>query len=406
MSDELDLFGTAFDADPYATYARLREAGPAHRITARDGLYGWLVTRYDDARALLADPRLSKDPRLAPADWQEAGRGRPLEDRSGLGTHLLTTDPPDHTRLRRLVSSAFTARRVEGLRGRIQEIADSLVDAIEKRDGEVDLVAEFAAPLPVTVICELLGVPGGDRADFRRWTGDVISSDPDAPDARGEALAALYGFITDLIEARRAAGGDDLLGALIAAGDEQDRLTSAELVAMVFLLLLAGHETTVGLIGNGVLALLEHPAQLALLRERPDLLGAAVEEILRYDGPVEIATWRFTTEAVRVGGTEIPAGRPVLVALASADRDPDRFAEPDRLDIGRARPGHLAFGHGLHYCVGAALARVEGEVALGTLLRRLPDLALAVPADRVRRRRSLTMRGPAELPVTIGRRET
>jgi cytochrome P450 len=175
---------------------------------------------------------------------------------------------------------------------------------------------------------------------------------------------------------------------------------------MVFLLLLAGHETTVGLIGNGVLALLEHPGQLALLRERPDLLGAAVEEILRYDGPVEIATWRFTTEAVRVGGTEIPAGRPVLVALASADRDPDRFAEPDRLDIGRARPGHLAFGHGPHYCVGAALARVEGEVALGTLLRRLPDVALAVPADRVRRRRSLTIRGPAELPVTIGRRET
>ncbi len=401
MTDEIELFAPEFEADPYAAYAGLRESLPVCRVTARDGLYGWLVTRHDDARAALADPRLSKDPRLAPADWREAGRGRPLEDRAGLGTHLLTTDPPDHTRLRRLVSAAFTPRRVEGLRGRVQEIADELVAAIEAR-GSADLIEDFAAPLPVTVIGEMLGVPVGDRADFRRWTDDVVSSEPERGAARPAALAGLHGLITGLIDDRRAEPADDLLSALIAAGDEEDALSGTELVAMVFLLLLAGHETTVGLIGNGVLALLAHPDQLALLRERPELTGAAVEEILRYDGPVEMATWRFAIEPVVIAGTTIPAGQPILISLASAGRDPVRYDEPDRLDLTREDTRHLAFGHGVHFCVGAALARLEGEIALATLLRRLPGLALAMPAGDLRRRRSLTMRGPAELPVTFG----
>ncbi len=401
MADEIELFAPEFEADPYAVYARLRDSNPVCRVTARDGLYGWLVTRHDDARAALADARLSKDPRLAPADWQEAGRGRPLEDRTGLGTHLLTTDPPDHTRLRRLVSAAFTARRVEALRGRVQEIAGALADDIVAR-GSADLIADFAAPLPVTVIGEMLGVPEEHRADFRRWTAGVVSSEVEPGTTRPAALAGLHGLITGLIGARRADPGDDLLSALIAAGDEKDALTGAELVAMVFLLLLAGQETTVGLIGNGVLALLTHPDQLALLRGRPDLLGAAVEEILRYDGPVEMATWRFATEPVEIGGRTVPAGQPILLALASAGRDPDRYDAPDRLDVTREDTRHLAFGHGLHYCVGAALARLEGEVALATILDRMPGLRLTTPAEHLRRRRSLTMRGPAELPVTFG----
>jgi cytochrome P450 len=248
----------------------------------------------------------------------------------------------------------------------------------------------------------MLGVPEEDRKDFRRWTNDVVSSETEPGTARPAALAGLHGLITGLIDTRRADPGDDLLSALIAAGDEDDALTGAELVAMVFLLLLAGHETTVGLIGNGVLALLAHPDQLALLRERRDLLGAAVEEILRYDGPVEMATWRFATEPVEIAGTTVPAGQPILLALASAGRDPARYDEPDRLDLTRENARHLAFGHGLHYCVGAALARLEGEVALATILDRLPGLTLTVPAARLRRRRSLTMRGPAELPVTFG----
>src|SRR5215831_2871030 len=259
-----------FGMDPYAAYARLREDEPVRRVTLGSGLYGWLVTRYEDARPVLADPRMSKDPRNAPPDWQEAGRGRPLEDRSGLGTHLLTADPPEHTRLRRLVSTAFTARRVEGLRGRVQQIADALLDAIAPR-GRAELIAEYAFPLPITVICELLGVPAADRDVFRRWTTDVRG------DERPVALRDLRTYLTELAAERRREPADDLVGTLITARDADDQLTETELMSMVSLLLVAGFETTVNLIGNGTLALLRHPDQLALLRERPDLLGSAVE---------------------------------------------------------------------------------------------------------------------------------
>jgi cytochrome P450 len=278
-------------------------------VTVREGLYASVVVGYEDARSLIADPRLSKDPRRAPRDWQEAGRGRPLEDRAGLGTHLLTTDPPEHTRLRRLIASAFSLRRVERLRDRVQRHAHELIDGFEDRP-EVDLITGYAFPLPVTVLCELLGVPSADQHTFSRWTSDILSSRHRSADARPVALRDLHGYVTELIRAKRSSPGDDLTSALVTGHDKDGDLSETELISMLFLLLVTGHETTVNLIGNGVLAFLRHPDQRELLRARPDLLARAVEEVLRYDSPVTMSTWRFTTEPMEIAGTEVPAGDP------------------------------------------------------------------------------------------------
>ncbi|TYB50870.1 cytochrome P450 [Nonomuraea sp. PA05] len=386
-------------SDPYPAYADLRASGALRRVTMRNGLYGRLVTRYDDARAALADPRLSKDPRHAPADWRAAGRGRPLEDRSGLGTHLLTTDPPEHTRLRRVVSGFFTPRRLALLRPGIEASARALAAGL--RSG-ADLVRDFASPLQSGVICDVLGVPPADRGDFQRWTAAVVSSQPDAPDARPAALRELGAYVRGLVEGKRRAPGDDVISAMTAAAEDGDRLGEDELLAMIFLLLVAGYETTVGLVGLGTYTLLRHPEALALLRAQPGLIEPAVEELLRHDSPVELATWRFTLEPVEIGGEWLPAGEPVLVALAAANRDPDRFPRPDVPDLTRQDNGHLSFGHGPHYCLGALLARLVGRAALAEVVR-LPGLAPAVPVERLRWRASLTVRGPLELPVTFGR---
>ncbi|MEV0994256.1 cytochrome P450 [Nonomuraea sp. NPDC050202] len=385
-------------ADPYPAYADLRACGAPRLVTMRSGLYGWLVTRYDDARAALADPRLSKDPRHAPADWQEAGRGRPLEDRSGLGTHLLTTDPPEHTRLRRVVSGFFTPRRLARLRPGIESAAHALAAGLSSG---ADLVGDFASPLQSGVICDVLGVPAADRTDFQRWTAAVVSSEPGEPDARPAALRALGAYVGGLVEAKRRAPGDDVISAMIAAAEDGDRLGGDELLSMIFLLLVAGYETTVGLVGLGTYTLLRHPGALELLRDRPELIESAVEELLRHDSPVELATWRFTLEPVEIGGVVLPAGQPLLVALAAANRDPLRFSDPDLPDLTRQDNAHLSFGHGPHYCLGALLARLVGRAALAEVVR-LPGLALAVPVERLRWRASLTVRGPRELPVTFG----
>jgi cytochrome P450 len=389
--------------DPYPVYARLREGAPVHHVTFRDGLDGWLVTRYDDVRRALTDPHLSKDPRNASAAWQASGRGRPMEDRGVIGPHLLLTDPPDHTRLRRLAAQAFTPRRVAGLRPRIQQLADDLADRLARSaaDRQVDVVGEFAFPLAAGMICELLGIPAGDCDRFRTWTAHIVSSRPGEADRRPEALRRLGRYLAELVERRRVDPAHDLTSALIAARDHDRRLDEGELHAMLFLLLIAGHETTVNLISNSLIALLRRPGQLGLLRERPALLPGAVEELLRFDGPVELAMWRFTTRPLAFGDVVVPAGQPVLPALASAHRDPAAFAHPDSLDLIRQPNPHLAFGHGVHFCLGAALARLEGEVALGTLLGRFPDLRLAVPDRPPPWRRSLMMRGLEELPVHL-----
>ncbi|TQE30938.1 cytochrome P450 [Streptomyces ipomoeae] len=380
-------------ADPYAVYARLREAGPVHRITGTDGLPAWLVTRYDDVRQAIADPRLSLDKRNA-----KPGGYHGLALPPALDANLLNMDPPDHTRIRRLVTKAFTPRRVELLREPIRKTADALLDAIAPL-GRADLISSYAAPLPITVICDLLGVTPGDRQDFRSWTDALVAPDPARPQKAKEAVRAMLGFFTGLLAAKRAAPADDLLSALIAVRDDEDRLSEDELMSLAFLILFAGYENTVHLIGNATLAMLSHPDQLAALRADPGRLGPAVEELARYDGPAPLAIRRFPTEDIRLGGVTVPAGETVLLSLAAAHRDPRRFAEPDRLDIDRDATGHLALGHGIHYCLGAPLARMETEIALTALLDRFPRLALDVLASELRWRPSMRARGLLTLPV-------
>jgi cytochrome P450 len=318
---------------------------------------------------------------------------------------MLAVDPPDHTRLRRLVSSAFTARRIEALRPRIEQIATELLDAVEGRP-EVDLIDAFAFPLPIQVICELLGVPAEDRDDFREWSNAVVAGSQAGPKL-APAIQAMVEYIRALLDERRRSPGDDLLSGLIQVRDAQDRLTEEELSSMVFLLLVAGHETTVNLIGNGTYLLLRDRADgggtaWEELRADRSLLPSAIEEFLRYEGPVETATFRIATEDVELGGVTIPAGDPVVVSLLSANRDADQFPDADLLRLDRVQsPSHLAFGHGIHYCLGAPLARLEAQIAFTALLDRHPGLRLAVPAEELRWRPGLLLRGLEELPVLL-----
>jgi cytochrome P450 len=390
----------AFFADPHALYTTLREVRPVTRARTPLGLSVWLVTRYDDARAALADPRLSKDStRFATVlERQEVPPERRVVFAQELAQHMLSSDPPDHTRLRRLVNRAFTMRAIAGMRPRIEQIAAGLADDMAAGPAEVDLLDTFAFPLPMSVICELLGVPGADRTPFRSWSNTLLSDGP--PAERTAAALAMAEYLAGLVADKRAHPGEDMLSAIVAAAEDADRLSADEVVAMAFLLLVAGHETTVNLIGNGVLALLRHPDRLAELRADPDLTPRAVEEFLRFDGPVDLATFRHTIEPVEIGGTAIPAGEVVLVALASANRDADHFPDADELDL-RRDPGHLAFGFGIHHCLGAPLARLEGEVAFRTLLARFPDLALAADPAELGWRSSTLIRGLTRLPVRL-----
>ncbi|MFJ8674025.1 cytochrome P450 [Streptomyces sp. NPDC093589] len=391
--------------DPYAACAALREAGPVHRITGTDGSPAWLVTRYDDVRRALADPRLSLDKRHAtPGGY----RGFALPP--ALDANLLNMDPPDHTRVRRLVVKAFTPGRVEKLRGPVRRTADELLDAMAAA-GRADLITDYAGPLPITVICDLLGIPEADRRDFLAWSDALITPDPGRPHLMKEAIGAMLEFYTGLIAAKRAQPGDDLLSDLIAVRDEPaadageraeggDRLTEDELTSLAFLILFAGYENTVHLIGNSVLTLLDHPERLDRLRRNPAELPAAVEEFLRFDGPSPLSIRRFPTEDLEIGGVRVPAGDSVLLSIASANRDPGRFPDPDVPDPGRNTSGHLAMGHGIHHCLGASLARLEAVTALDALLGRFPDLRLDVPRGALRHRRSLRSRGLISLPVT------
>jgi len=396
-SEELmALEGEAYYQDPAAFFARLRESRAVTPVRMPGYGRPWVVTRYDDVRAVLTDPRMARDIRR----WPGGGRTRPSEA-TGINDHMLHFDPPDHTRLRRLVQKPFSARRPT-LRPRAEAIAAGLLDGLAADgDGVVDLLARYARPLPIAVICELLGAPVADR----EWIRDTVYAyDDHANHDRVERDLAAY--FTELVAAKRADPGDDLVSALVLARDNDvdaaDGLTASELLGTVYLLVMAGFDTTVNLIASGTLALLAHPAELARLRADPSLLPAAVEELLRYASPVNHANDRFTTEDVPVGGVVIPAGEWVIPAIASADRDPARFPGPDRLDLSRDTSGHLAFGHGIHHCLGAPLARMEAEVALGALLARYPGLSLAVPPGELRWRPVSLMNGLESLPVRLG----
>jgi cytochrome P450 len=323
---------------------------------------------------------------------------------TGLGISMLDRDPPDHTRLRNLVSKAFTPRVIEGLRPRVREVVDGLLDRAEDRRA-MDLIEEFAYPIPVVVICEMLGVPVADHERFKGWSLDLargldasLFGDPEIARRSSESQHALRDFFRGLIAERRASPRDDLLSLMIAAEEAGDKLSESELLATCILLLVAGHETTVNLLGNGTLALLRHPAELRALRENPGLIGTAVEELLRYDGPVQ-RTARIPDTEVTVGGVTIPAGDMVMPFIGAADRDPAQFPDPDRLDLARADNRHIAFGWGIHFCLGAPLARLEGQIAISALVQRFPKLALAT--DRPEFRRSLTLRGLTALPVAF-----
>jgi cytochrome P450 len=362
--------------------------GPARKIALPDGSPVWLVTRYREVRAALADPRLSLDKRHA-TGW--AGFTLP----PALDANLLNMDPPQHTRIRSLVSQAFTPRRVEEMRPGVQRLADRLLDAFPE-GGPVDLIAAYAEPLPIGVIGEMFDVPLEDLARLRGWTNDMVTG---SREAAGAAIGAIHHFLAQLVAHRRAAPGTDLLSAMIAARDEGDRLSEDELTSLAFLVLFAGYENTVSLVGNAALALLRDPALAAALRADESLLPAAVDELMRYEPPAPVSIRRFPTEDLTIGEVTIPKGETVLLGLAAANRDPERWAGPEVIDLTRPENPHVSLGHGIHYCLGAPLARLEAQVAIGTLLRRVPELALAVPVGELRWRPTFRARGLVELPV-------
>jgi pimeloyl-[acyl-carrier protein] synthase len=394
---EFNPFLPEFVADPYPFYARLRTEDPVHQSPM--GL--WVLTRYDDVARVLRDPRFGRKG----FDELVNARFGTEPDQPGLATSMLFRDPPDHTRLRTLVSKAFTPRVIEGLRPHIQQIVDGLLDRVRDRRA-MDLIADLAFPLPVIVISEMLGVPAADRDRFRQWSQDVARSldaialpvGPEVIERGNAARRALGDYFRGLIAERRQRPQADLLTGLIAAEEQGDTLSPPELLATCVLLLVAGHETTVNLIGNGMLALLRHPAELRRLRAEPALLPSAVEELLRWDSPVQ-RTGRIAATDVELGGRLIPKGALVSAVVGAANRDPAHFPEPDRLDLARPDNRHLAFGWGIHFCLGAPLARVEGQIAIGALARRLPGLALAT--DRPEWRESSALRGLRALPVTF-----
>ncbi|WP_257449138.1 cytochrome P450 family protein [Archangium lipolyticum] len=394
----LDLWSPAHRANPRPLYARMREQSPIVRLVEPlRQMPFWVVTRYDDTVEVLRDERLTKDPRKLSA------QARSTVFRSaqqGLLEHMLASDPPDHTRLRALVSQAFTPKRVEALRPRILTLATELLEAALAR-GSVDFIDAFAFPFPVIVIAEMLGIPTEDRDQFREWTQALFAPDS-SPEHSMAAGRSFVQYLSTLIQRRQTEPGEDLLSALMAAEEQGERLSPTELTSMVFLLLVAGHETTVNLLGSGLLALLAHPEQHERLRGDRKLMGPAVEEMLRYCSPVETSTARFTVDPIEVCGQIIPANEMVVAGLMAANHDPEVFAEPDRFDVGRTPNRHVAFGSGIHFCLGAPLARMEAAVAFELLLNRAPGVRLAVEPERLEWRKTAFIRGLEHLPVTFG----
>jgi cytochrome P450 len=402
MGETYDLYGDRFRASTHETFARMRADDPVCRHSGRDGrTMLWFVSRYDDVVSLLLDDeQFVRDPALALNAEELAAHDKGADVFKYVDTHMLNREGDEHRRLRRLVARAFTPRMVERLRPRVQEIADALIDGVEPL-GEMDLVDSFAFPLPITVIAELLGIPAADRTRFRSWSNAIVSHAlvrDDMPAYRAE-MAEFVDYLRRLFESRRGSSGDDLVSALLRVEEAGDVLSEHELSSMVALLIIAGHETTVSLIANAVLALLERPDERERLLREPECFATAIDELVRFDGPVERALHRWARKDVVLGGKTIRRGEGVIAILGSANRDPARFAHPDELDLERRDNPHVGFGRGSHYCLGAPLARLETEVALATLFRRLPTLRLAASLHELRWRPVPMFRSLVSLPV-------
>jgi cytochrome P450 len=399
INGAVNIVSAEFKADPFPFFARLRASEPVYRTTLPDKTVVWLLSRYDDVAALLRDERFTKNRRKASTEEQlrklpwTPPMFRPLE------RNMLDLDPPDHTRLRSLVHKAFTPSLVEQIRSRTQTVADELLDRV-LWTGKMDLIEDFALPLPMTIITEILGVPEKDHDKFHKWSQAVVSLTSPSPTLR--VLPSVWKFIRYLrqfFKLRRRDPQDDLVSALIEAEEAGDKLNEDELLAMVFLLLIAGHETTVNLIGNGTLALLENPNEMNKLLSEPSLVKPAVEELLRYTSPVFTTTERYAREETMIHGVTIPRGEMTLGVIGSANRDETAFENANELQITRDPNRHLSFGQGIHFCLGAPLARMEAQIAFNTLLQRVPDLRLTKPSHSLRWRSSIFLRGLAALPV-------
>jgi nocardicin N-oxygenase len=383
---------TAAEALPLIT--EVRTSGPVARVRMLSGDVGYLVTRADEAQQVLSDPAFSRAATFRPGTPKDLPRKQ-----VGSGSTLFNLDPPEHTRLRRVVAAAFTRRRVEAMREGIEEAVDGLLDAMTEAGPPVDLVQALCAPLPLTEICQLLGVPYEDRASFRAWTEAIMSVRGHTQEEINRSRRALHHYLADLVAARRAEPADDLLSELLVARDQEERITEPELVSLGITLLIAGHETTMNQLGRGVYALLTRPGRYAALHRDPGLVPTAVEELLRMVPSVTVTSPRLTLRDVEIGGVPVPAGSMVAVSSVAANHDPAVFTDPESMDLARTDNKHMTFGHGPHFCLGAQLARTELRTALRELTRRFPTLRLAVPSEAIKWRTNALVYGPHELPV-------
>lgn len=387
--------------NPYPYFRRLQDEAPVYW---NDRYRAWFVTRFDDVTQAFRDPRYSAN-RIAAFAANDTDHDAAFDNvLHVLSNWLVFKDPPDHTRLRRLLQSSFTVKEVESWRPRVEEIVNELIDDIG-RDGPIDLVRDVAYPLPAIVIAEMLGVPPGDRDLFKKWSDQItalIFGALDQPDRREQAIVGmgeLAEYLSDLIDHHRRVGGDDLMGSLVNAREENDALTDDEVLSTCVLLLFGGHETTTSLIGSGMLALLDHHDQFERLRSTPELIGAATEEFLRYDGPAKVSV-RIVAEDLTIRGHQLQAGSRAFLVPCAANRDPERFTDPDRLILDREDSGHVGFGGGIHYCLGAPLARLEGGLAINSIVKRLRNLEL-VDRDALDWHPTMLSRGLLSLPVTV-----
>jgi cytochrome P450 len=405
LPQTIDRLPDDFMQHPYEILEKYRAAGRVHHVIFPHGAKVWLVTGYDDVRALLSDPRVSKDGRRMNELFSrhsgipvEEGEEGSLGFDDALSRHMLNTDPPEHTRLRGLVYKAFTLRRMEDYRPRIEQLADELLDTMAGRS-EIELVSEFATPLPIIILCDLLGIPTADRDSFARWARELVGAGqpPEVVEAASRSVAE---YAQVIIAAKRAHPGDDMLSAL-GPGDGDDKLTDDELTAMIFLFGIAGHVTTLHTVTNAIYSLLTHPDQMARLRADLSQMPAALDELMRYDGGVGVVTFRFTKEDIPIGDVVIPAGELLTLSILSAHRDESRYPGADVLDLDRRPLGGLGFGHGPHFCLGQPLAKIESTISITKLLTRYPHLRLIGDPAQLRWENSTLLRGLTKLPVSV-----